>query len=83
MTLGRNQYDYRNLRAIRELMKTCDGAVIIGLSRRFLPRAVERAGSAEQSCAREVVPASPIDCDRRCGVSGVRVRAGAVELEFA
>jgi hypothetical protein len=47
-TLGRANYDFRSpLRAIRESMEGCAGAVIVGLGRRFHPVGIDRYGSHE------------------------------------
>jgi hypothetical protein len=45
-TLGRSNYDFRSpMRAIREAMDGCAGAVILGLGRRFHPLGIDRYGS--------------------------------------
>ncbi len=45
-TLGRANFDFRSpMRAIREAMDACAGAVILGLGRRFHPLGIDRYGS--------------------------------------
>jgi hypothetical protein len=43
ITLGRNNYDYRNpLAAIRNVLLECVGAIVIGLGRRYCEVAIDR-----------------------------------------
>jgi hypothetical protein len=59
-TLGRSNYDNRNpLRAIRELMLECDGAVIVGLERRVAEVAFEKQGSPSERRLLDVRTATP------------------------
>jgi hypothetical protein len=60
LTLGRNNYDNRNpLRAIRDLMLRCEGAVIVGFDRRVAPVAIEKQGSVSERRLRNVRTATP------------------------
>jgi hypothetical protein len=59
-TLGRNNYDNRNpLRAIRDLMLHCDGAVIVGFERRFARTAIEKRGASGERTLKDVRTATP------------------------
>ena len=60
VTLGRGEYDHRNpMQAISDRMKDCQGAVIVGLERRYSPQAIERRGSRDRTVIRNLITATP------------------------
>ena len=58
-TLGRGLYDHRDpLRAIRDQMQYCEGAVIVGLERRFAPVLIDRRGSSDEAILKDIATAT-------------------------
>jgi len=59
-TLGANFYDFRNpLAAIRDRMRKCAGAVIVGMERRYAESAIDRRGSARQTALSDLAMSTP------------------------
>src|SRR5471032_3074135 len=60
MTLGRNNYDYRNpLPAIRNALRDCSGAIVLGLGRRYCEVAIDRYGSPKEEVRTDVYLPTP------------------------